>query len=131
MWCRPLFIRPILCAITGQFLAALAQAAVYEVGPSQKLPDIGSVPWEKLVAGDVVRIHWREKPYHEKWVLSCRGTKEKPVTVSGVAGPKGQLPVIDGENASTRPQLDYWGQERGVVKIGGSNGCLLYTSRCV
>jgi len=121
MCCRPLFVRPILCAMTCQLLTGLAHAAVYEVGPSQKLADIGSVPWEKLVAGDVVRIHWREKPYHEKWVLSCRGTEEKPVTVSGVAGPKGQLPVIDGENASTRPQLDYWGQERGVVKIGGSN----------
>lgn len=121
MCCRPLFVRLILCVITCQFLTGLAQAAVYEVGASKGLPDIGSVPWEKLAAGDVVRIHWREKPYHEKWVLSCRGTEEKPITVSGVAGPNGQLPVIDGKDATTRPQLDYWGQERSVVKIGGSN----------
>ncbi|MFC5457098.1 polysaccharide-degrading enzyme [Prosthecobacter fluviatilis] len=113
--------RVILCTITSLLAASLAHTAVYEVGPSQPLPDIGSVPWEKLAAGDTVRIHWREQPYREKWVLSCRGTAEKPVTVSGVPGPAGQLPVIDGEDATTRPQLKYWGQERSVVKIGGAS----------
>ena len=111
-----------LFATTGCLLAAnFAKAAVYEVGASKKYADIGSVPWETLAAGDVVRIHWREEPYHEKWVLSCRGTEQQPITVSGVPGPTGQLPVIDGQDATTRAQLNYWGQERGVVKIGGSN----------
>lgn len=101
--------------------AGWAQGAVYEVGPSKGLASIGQVPWERLLPGDVVRIHWREKPYKEKWVLSCRGTERKPITVSGVPGPDGKLPVIDGQDATTRARLDYWGQERGVVKIGGSN----------
>ncbi|MBB5030653.1 right-handed parallel beta-helix repeat-containing protein [Prosthecobacter vanneervenii] len=105
------------CLLPG----AMLQAVVFEVGPSQKLPEIGSVPWEKLTAGDVVRIHWRKSPYKEKWVICCRGTEKQPITISGVPGPAGQLPVIDGQDAVTRPQLNYWGQERGVVKIGGSN----------
>ncbi|GEP41946.1 polysaccharide-degrading enzyme [Brevifollis gellanilyticus] len=101
--------------------SARSKAAVYEVGPGKEHPSIGSVPWEALGAGDTVRIHWRSKPYQEKFIVFGRGTAEKPITISGVPGPKGQLPVIDGRDASTRPQLKYWGQERGVFKIGGSN----------
>lgn len=98
----------------------MVRAEVYEVGPALQFKDIGSVPWETLVAGDVVRIHWREEPYREKWVVSCLGTEEMPITVSGVPGPQGQLPVIDGQDATVRRELNYWGQERSVVKIGGS-----------
>lgn len=98
-----------------------SEAAVYEVGPGKAHASLGSVPWEGLGAGDTVRIHWRSKPYREKFIVFARGTAAQPVTISGVPGPKGQLPVIDGQDASTRPQLNYWGQERGVLKIGGSN----------
>jgi hypothetical protein len=102
-------------------LPCLLPAAVYEVGTGKALSGIGEVPWESLRPGDTVRIHWRAKPYHEKWVLCCRGTQEQPITVTGVPGPKGELPVIDGQNATKRPALSYWGEERGVLKIGGAN----------
>ncbi len=107
----------------GIFLAwpLLSPAVVYEVGTGKALATIGAVPWETLRPGDSVRIHWRAKPYHEKWVICTRGTKEQPITISGVPGPEGQLPVIDGQDATTSAALNYWGQERGVVKIGGSN----------
>lgn len=109
-------------ALSGALLSVnVLEAAVYEVGPNQAYSDIGSVRWEALVAGDEVHIHWRSQPYKEKWVLSCRGTETKPITISGVPGPKVQLPVIDGQDATTRAQLNYWNQERGVVKIGGSH----------
>jgi len=29
--------------------------------------------------------------------------------------------VIDGQDAVTPTNLDYWGEERGVIKIGGAN----------
>jgi hypothetical protein len=106
-----------MCCLLGSRL----EAAVYEVGPGKGHETIGSVPWEALGAGDTVRIHWRAKPYAEKFIVFARGTAEKPVTVSGVPGPKGELPVIDGNQATTRAQVSYWGQERGVLKIGGSN----------
>lgn len=118
--CRPLFFRWLLCAAASLLAAGMVRAEVYEVGPALQFEDIGSVPWETLVAGDVVRIHWREEPYREKWVVSCLGTEEMPITVSGVPGPQGQLPVIDGQDATVRRELNYWGQERSVVKIGGS-----------
>jgi len=38
-----------------------------------------------------------------------------------VPGPAGQLPVIDGRDAVTRTQLDYWNEARGVLKIGGAS----------
>ncbi|WP_395751830.1 polysaccharide-degrading enzyme [Prosthecobacter sp.] len=111
-----------LIALSASLLApTLASAAVYEVGPGKTYEDIGSVPWQALAPGDVVRINWRKQPYHEKWVLACRGTAKSPITVSGVPGPGGKLPVIDGENAMTSPMVQYWGEERGVIKIGGAN----------
>ncbi|MBN1515996.1 right-handed parallel beta-helix repeat-containing protein [Candidatus Sumerlaeota bacterium] len=101
--------------------AQIAHAAVYEVGPTQTLTACGGVPWESLEPGDIVRIHWREDAYNEKWVIGRQGTAEAWITVRGVPGPQGQLPVIDGRNATTRSQLNFWNESRGVIKIGGSN----------
>tara|TARA_R110002049_G_scaffold218689_1_gene390296 strand:+ start:653 stop:2077 length:1425 start_codon:yes stop_codon:yes gene_type:complete len=96
-------------------------AREFEIGPRQPLKEISQVPWESLAPGDHVKIHWREDPYAEKWVLCCQGTSSTPITISGVLGPQGQRPVIDGRNATTRSALNYWGEERGVLKIGGAN----------
>ncbi len=107
----------VLCA----FLAVSVLAADYEVGPERRLKNIGDVPWESLSAGDTVLIHWRKEPYREKWVICCRGTKAKSITVRGVPGPKGELPVIDGRDAMTRKAINFWNEERGIIKIGGAN----------
>lgn len=101
--------------------AASAAAATYAVGPGQSLSSIGQVPWATLQPGDEVRIHWRPQPYHEKWVLTRQGTVGAPIAVRGVPGPQGQRPVIDGANAVTAPGLNYWSEDRGILKIGGSN----------
>ena len=98
-----------------------AQAAEYRVGPGQPYTSIGAVPWESLAPGDTVLIHARPTPYAEKWVLGRRGTAAAPITVRGVRDAAGNLPVIVGENATTRSQLNYWGEERGILKIGGAN----------
>ncbi len=113
----------LLCAFSAAFFlpALRADATVYEVGPGRAYENIGDVPWESLVAGDTVRIHWRSEPYREKWVINRQGTADAPITVSGVPGPGGELPVIDGRDATTRPELNFWNEDRGVIKIGGSN----------
>lgn len=36
-------------------------------------------------------------------------------------GPGGELPVISGENAITPSPLNFWNEDRGLLKIGGSN----------
>lgn len=107
----------------GLILAAgpAAFATDYHVGPGQALADIGDVPWESLAAGDQVFIHWRAAPYKEKWVINAAGTAAQPILVSGVLGPGGERPVIDGNDATTRVALDFWNEVRGVIKIGGSN----------
>ncbi|ATB50321.1 right-handed parallel beta-helix repeat-containing protein [Corallococcus macrosporus] len=98
-----------------------AQAAEYRVGPDQQYTRVGDVPWESLEPGDTVLIHARPAPYAEKWVLGRRGTAAAPITVRGVKDAQGNLPVIVGENATTRSQLNFWSEERGILKIGGSN----------
>jgi len=98
-----------------------AFAFEYQVGPGKDYTAISDVPWESLNPGDTVLIHWRSDPYREKWVICRRGTESDPITVSGVPGPNGELPVIDGRDAVTRTALSYWNGPRSVIKIGGAN----------
>jgi len=102
-------------------LPCAAAGAVHRVGPGQALAAIGEVPWESLGPGDVVEIHARPAPYAEKWVVNAAGTALAPVVVRGVRDAAGARPVIDGDGATTRPQLNFWNEERGLVKVGGSN----------
>jgi Right handed beta helix region len=98
-----------------------SSAAIYEVGPGKALAEIEAVPWEALVAGDVVSIHWRATPYLSKWVICRQGEASRPIVVRGVANEQGQLPVIDGRDAVTRKELNFWSETRAVIKIGGAN----------
>jgi hypothetical protein len=98
-------------------------AAIYDVGPGQPYASIGAVPLATLQPGDSVRIHYRATPYKEKWVICRQGTASQPITFTGVPGPNGELPIIDGVGASTVPGLNYWSENRGVIKIGGANAC--------
>ncbi|MBL8175417.1 MAG: hypothetical protein JNK48_12155 [Bryobacterales bacterium] len=93
----------------------------YEVGPGRGLETIGAAPWARLQAGDTVLIHYREEPYREKWVICARGTEEAPITVRGVLSADGKRPVIEGADAVTAPGVNYWSEQRGVIKIGGAN----------
>lgn len=112
---------PSILPIALLAFAASAYAATYEVGTDQAYTSIGAVPWESLNAGDTVRIHWRATPYREKWVINRSGTQSSPITVIGVPGTDGSLPVISGENATTRSALSYWGRQRSVIKVGGAS----------
>ncbi len=93
----------------------------YEVGPGKPYANIGDVPWESLGPGDTVLIYWRAQPYKEKWVIAVQATEAEPLVVRGVPNDQGELPVIDGRDATTRTQLDYWNEPRGVVKIGAAS----------
>jgi hypothetical protein len=108
-------------AVGACVLSVASRAAVYDVGPGQPLATIGDAPWATLQPGDEVRIHWREEPYREKWVIGRSGTAEAPIVVRGIAGPGGARPVVSGDGATTPAPLDYTNEQRGVVKIGTSN----------
>jgi len=111
----------VLLGLYASGVAHAALAATYEVGPGKTYANIGDVPWESLQPGDTVLIYWRSTPYKEKWVICRQGTASAPITVRGVAGTGGELPVIDGNGATTRPALNYWNENRSVIKIGGAN----------
>jgi len=95
------------------------RAATYEIGPGKTYETIGAFAWENLAAGDTVKIYYKSTPYYEKFGVWAQGTSTSPVTIQGVAGSGGELPVIDGIDATTRLALDYWGEERSIIKIGG------------
>ncbi len=113
-------LKVLWCLVFGIWCFSEASASVYEVGPHKKLSALSQVPWESLNAGDEVHIFWRETPYKEKFVICRQGRADAPIIVRGIPGPKGELPVIDGENATTRTNLNYWGDIRGVIKVGGA-----------
>lgn len=98
-----------------------ANATNYHVGPGLPHETIGNVPWESIAAGDSVLIYWRETPYREKWVICREGTAQWPIVVKGIPNSSGNLPVIHGQDATTRLELNYWNEERGVIKIGGAS----------
>jgi len=93
---------------------------VIEVGPGQDATTPGAVPWESLTPGTLVRIHGRPEPYQDKWVVNSTGTADRPIVVLGVPE-DGKLPVISGDGALTRSTLEYWNEDRGIVKVGGSD----------
>ena len=117
---RILFVSSIIVSLMG-FSLMDGFAKVYPVGPGRTYENIGDVPWESLDAGDSVLIHYRESPYREKWVICRAGTENAPIVVKGIPNGKGELPVIDGRDATTRSALNYWNEQRGVIKIGGAN----------
>ena len=96
-------------------------ANVYEVGDGYPYGNIGDVPWESLNPQDTVKIHYRTTPYHEKWVVARTGTASGRIVIMGVPNVSGELPIIDGDSATTRLQLDYWSEERGIINLGGSS----------
>ncbi len=94
---------------------------VYEVGPGQAYLTPNDVPWETLEPSTIVRIHWSEEPYRCKWVITTSASSDAPLVVVGV--PNGnKLPVITGENATTRSNMYYLNEARSVVKVGNYTG---------
>jgi hypothetical protein len=105
---------------SAKFGEANVFTTIYDVGPGRPYADPSEVPWEALQPGSLVRIYYRTQPYANKWVIARAGTAEAPIVVRGVAQ-DGKLPIITGENAVTRLELDYWNENRWVIKVGGSS----------
>ncbi|MGH1388323.1 T9SS type A sorting domain-containing protein [Kordia sp.] len=102
-------------------LNSVSFATDYHIGPGQPLTNIYEAPWNALQAGDRIYIHWRSTPYFEKWVINAQGTALNRIEIIGVSGPNGEKPIIDGNGATTPTYLNYWNENRGLIKIGGSN----------
>src|SRR5690606_1376766 len=85
-----------------------------------QLTTLDQVPWDKLKAGDTVRIFHSSKPYRGHILVAAKGTADAPVRVCGVKGPNGERPIVSGENAVVRKGLPYVGdiqESRATVLI--------------
>lgn len=93
----------------------------YHVGEGQPYASLGAVPWYALQAGDTVFVHHRPNvgPYHEKVLVSGRGTPSQWIRVLGVPGPNGELPVISGDGATTSSTMRWRWQAPDLVQWSG------------
>ncbi|MCU1301707.1 MAG: Ig domain protein group 2 domain protein, partial [Candidatus Sulfotelmatobacter sp.] len=79
---------------------------IYEVGLARAFPTIQSVPMNTMPAGSTVRIHNDGTPgnptvYHEYFQISSQtGTAAQPLRVVGCPASNGELPIVDGQNAT-------------------------------
>ncbi|WP_319574688.1 right-handed parallel beta-helix repeat-containing protein [uncultured Desulfobacter sp.] len=94
-----------------------AYAQIYEVGPGKALERIGSVPFDRLEPGDLVKIYYREKPYLERIILRRSGTEQRPIRIKGIPS-KGRLPIIDGKLAGAVQRENWNHRGRWLIKIG-------------
>ena len=93
----------------------------YDVG-SPRTPTLADVPWTGLHPGDVVCVPYRPEPYRNKLYFLTRGAKGAPIRLVGLRGPRGERPIIDGDEAVTskfvRPSgKDAYLEAFGVVNI--------------
>lgn len=110
----------VLTAFAASAGPSAARSDELHVGPGRTYVTPDRVPWDSLEPGDQVLIDWRPEPYRSKWVLCCRGTADAPITVAGIPGPQGELPVVEAENALSPVNVEFLSGERGVIKIGGA-----------
>jgi hypothetical protein len=91
----------------------------YHVGPGQMYTTIGAVPWASLKAGDTVYIHYRASPYAEHFLISSTGTASQWIRVRGVPGPNGELPIIEGADATTSTTNHFHWQAPNLTQFSG------------
>lgn len=89
----------------------------YEVGPNKTYRELQDVPWQSLQKSSIVKIYARENPYYAKFAINVAWTKDEPVVITWVPNENWALPVISWNNALTPTTLDYWNEERSIIKI--------------
>jgi hypothetical protein len=94
---------PVDCTVDPKLLGH-----VYEVGPSQTYTTLASVPFPTMTPGSTVRVHNEDttglhpSEYHEYVQISQQATADQPFRMCGVPDSAGNLPIIDGANATGR-----------------------------
>jgi hypothetical protein len=67
--------------------------------------ELDAVPWSTLGPGDTVRI--QPGTYQKQILISTSGTESQPIRICGVADTDGNLPEINGTNATAHIESDY------------------------
>lgn len=116
----------ILSPLTAHAACVAGSAHDYHVGTGFLTLD--QVPWNALGPGDSVRIDYAGSPYQRNFAINAHGTAAAPVTVCGIAGPNGELPVLEGNGAHVAASTN-WGrasasatnQSRAIIWIGSKD----------
>lgn len=87
--------------------ACAGAGATYDVGPGQPLVKLSAVPWASLQGCDNVRIHYSPTPYREIVQIGARGAANRWIRITGVPGPGGELPVLEGSGATAPANLSF------------------------
>lgn len=106
---------------------------VYEVGPSKAYKRVQDVPWSALTAGSTVRIHNEDTTgtnattYHEYFQIPVQAKRAQPIRVCGVPDASGNLPVLDGANATGRSDTSAYAAGYAVAFLGATGWAGVYT----
>ena len=100
----------------------------YEVGAGKQYPSLESTPAaNSLAPGSIIRV-WNTdttgsnpSTYHEYYQIASSGTPTQPMILCGVADSLGNLPVIDGSNATGQAGVAVGGAAAGagIITIWG------------
>ena len=93
----------------------------YEVGAGKQYPTIQSTPADGTLApGSIIRI-WNTdstgsnpSTYHEYYQIASSGTPTQPIVMCGVPDSLGNLPVVDGSNATGQSDVTTDGAAAGA-----------------
>jgi hypothetical protein len=113
---------PVDCTVDSKMLGR-----VYEVGPSQTYKTLASVPFPSMTAGSTVRVHNEDTTglhpteYHEYVQISQQATADQPFRICGVPDSVGNLPIIDGANATGRSDTNSGAVGTGLVTLHSPN----------
>jgi len=91
---------------------------LYEVGPGKPYQRIIDCPTSNLVAGDTIKVFARTTPYYEKFLLYGQGSEESPIVLIGMPDAEGNKPILDGQNALTDLNSDYYNEDRQTLLVG-------------
>src|SRR5687768_10122382 len=109
-------VSPFLCAGLVLVFAANASSAqkrVLRVGPTHGIKELHRLPM--LHPGDRVEIDYRPEPYRAKLQVPV-----SRVQIVGIAGPEGQLPIIEGADAAEVGWASYWSSQiaaQGIITV--------------
>ena len=96
---------------------------VYEVGPSQTYKTLASVPFPTMTPGSTVRLHNEDTTgvnpttFFEYVQISQAATLAQPVRMCGVPDAAGNLPIMDGSNATGRSDTSIYAAGYALVTL--------------
>lgn len=98
-------------SVSNPVVGALTGVRTFDIGPGKTYTTPDTFPWDSLLAGDVVNIHYSATPYNSIITMDAIGTEAQPVIINGVTDSNGNRPVFDvttlGVTASASAEVYY------------------------